>query len=76
MVPFSLERAARIAAKTAPAGGEEKTRPQTAAVKRPCPTKPTQNVRFHCEQSTVFLLFKIIYFYRQHTVRALRRLQQ
>jgi hypothetical protein len=44
MVPFSLERAARMAAKTAPAGGEEKTRPQTAAVKRPCPTKPTQNV--------------------------------
>lgn len=39
-VPLSLERAARIAARILPAGGEEKTWPQTAAVKRPCPTKP------------------------------------
>ena len=56
-VPFSLECAARMAANTAPAGGEEKTRPQTAAVKRPCPTKPTQNVmkkRVHCEQRAAF----------------------
>jgi hypothetical protein len=53
-IPFSLERAARIAAKTAPAGGEEKTRPQTAAVKRPCPTKPTQNVIKSREQRAAF----------------------
>ena len=50
-IPLSLERAARIAAKTAPAGGEAKTWPTTAAVKRPCPTNPTRGKanRKNCE---------------------------
>lgn len=40
VLPLSEERAARIAARTLPAGGEVKTEPTTAAVKRPCPTNP------------------------------------
>lgn len=44
-IPLSLERAARIAARMLPAGGEENTLPTTAAVRRPCPTKPVQGDR-------------------------------
>lgn len=75
-VPFSLERAARIAARMLPAGGDEKTWPTTAAVKRPCPTNPIGEKSTCIYEQRAVLSSQKFSFYRQRKVRDHRRPQQ